>query len=438
MSHWKRNLAVLASAQFLTMVGFSLYMSFIPYYMQEISGISDAEAMRWAAYFQTGGAISMMIAAPIWGTLADRYGRKMMLVRATAAGSIMAFLMGLAQSPGQILVLRVIQGGFSGTAAAAMTLAATTTPEASLGRALGLMQMISFVSHAVGPFIGGILADALSYRAVFPIASGMMVVSLISVVLAVRENREAIAGRKPRERVRTGRFRFTSVVGMDSLLLIGALAGTSLAASTLSPVLAMYIKSLAPTSDRLATLAGALTSVSSVTASLAALGIGYFGDRFGQKRALVACCLGVAAVAIPQAFVTTALQLAILRGIHGMFVGGIMPTANALLTQSTAPERRGSVLGLSSGAQSGGRAVGPSLGAAAAASWGMGSTFLLNGGVFLLLSGLIAWFVRVAPHQAATPAPEAGPSAPLAEPSRPAAGRSGWPVPSSPPSRQDR
>ena len=342
MRHWKRNLLVLCAAQFLTLVGFSLYGSFIPYYIQELSGVSDAAAMSWAAAFQTGGAISMMIAAPIWGGLADRHGRKVMLIRAMAAGSLIAFLMGLAQNPTHILILRIVQGAFSGTVAAAMTLVATTTPEESIGRALGLMQMIQFVSHAVGPFIGGLAADAFGYRSVFPMASGMIVVSLIGVLLLVRENRESMAAPK-RERMRFGRAMFTNMVGADSLLLIGALTGTSLAASTLSPVLAMYIKSLAPASDRLATLAGALTSVSSVTASLAALGIGYVGDRFGQKRALVACCLGVAAVAIPQAFVTTALQLAILRGVHGMFVGGIMPTANAA---GHAPERRGSVLGL--------------------------------------------------------------------------------------------
>ncbi|NLD72666.1 MAG: multidrug efflux MFS transporter [Chloroflexi bacterium] len=435
MRHWKRNLLVLCAAQFLTLVGFSLYGSFIPYYIQELSGVSDAAAMSWAAAFQTGGAISMMIAAPIWGGLADRHGRKVMLIRAMAAGSLIAFLMGLAQNPTHILILRIVQGAFSGTVAAAMTLVATTTPEESIGRALGLMQMIQFVSHAVGPFIGGLAADAFGYRSVFPMASGMIVVSLIGVLLLVRENRESMAAPKKRERMRFGRAMFTNMVGADSLLLIGALTGTSLAASTLSPVLAMYIKSLAPASDRLATLAGALTSVSSVTASLAALGIGYVGDRFGQKRALVACCLGVAAVAIPQAFVTTALQLAILRGVHGMFVGGIMPTANALLTQATAPERRGSVLGLATGARSGGRALGPSLGAAVAASWGMGSTFLLNGAVFLLLSGLIARYVRGAPQKAAAPV-AAGERA--GEAVTPPTGRSRAAAPTVPPSRHDR
>ena len=394
MRHWKRNLFVLCAAQFLTLAGFSLYMSFIPYYIQVLGAYTDEAAMSWTAAIQTGGALSMMVAAPVWGSLADRYGRKMMLLRATGAGAVMAFLLGLAVNPAQLLVLRVFQGALCGTAAAAMTLVATGTPDAALGRALGMMQMVSFVSHAVGPFVGGLAADSFGYRAVFPMAAVLILVALLGVIFLVHEDKGSMAVRSRRARFRFGRAMLRNVAGADALILIGALAGTSLAASTLSPVLSLYIKSLAPGSDRLATLAGALTAVSSVTASTAALGIGYFGDRFGQRRALIACTLGVAAVAIPQAFVTTAGQLAILRGVHGMFVGGIMPTANALLAQATTKERRGSVLGLASGAQAGGRALGPTVGAATAAAWGMGSAFLVNGALFLALSALVAFFVR--------------------------------------------
>ncbi|NLD44982.1 MAG: multidrug efflux MFS transporter [Chloroflexi bacterium] len=407
--YWKRNLVVLCGAQLLTLVGFSLYTSFIPYYVQQMGTYSDEAALSWTAAIQTAGALAMMVAAPIWGSLADRYGRKMMLLRATGAATVVAFLMGQVQSPAQLLALRAVQGIFCGTSAAAMTLVATSTPDAVLGRALGVMQMVNYVSQAVGPFIGGLAADAYGYRAVFPISSALMLTSLVGIIFFVHEARERTGQPARRERVRLGRGMLRNLVGADALILIGALAGTSLAASTLSPVLSLYIKSLAPGSEHLATLAGALTSVASITASVAAFGIGYVGDRFGQKRALIVCTFGVAAVAIPQAFVSTATQLAILRAVHGIFVGGIMPTANALLAQATSKERRGSVLGLASGAQAGGRALGPTLGAGAAAAWGMGSTFLLNGAVFLVLSVLVGLFVRTAAkHAEPAPASVAG------------------------------
>jgi MFS family permease len=135
----------------------------------------------------------MMHMAPIWGSLADRYGRRVMLIRATLAGSVIAFLMGLAASPQQLVLLRILQGGLCGTVAAAVTLVSTSTPDENLGTALGVMQTSQFVGQAMGPVIGGVLADAFGYRAVFPISSLLMAISLLLVVFLVREKFEAPA-----------------------------------------------------------------------------------------------------------------------------------------------------------------------------------------------------------------------------------------------------
>lgn len=393
---WKRNLYVLCGAQFLTLLGFSMYMSFIPYYLQTLVPLSDEAALIWTASIQTGGAVAMMIAAPIWGGLADRFGRKLMVVRATGAAMILAFLLGLVRSPVQFLVLRVLQGAFCGTVAAATTLVATGTPEHALGRGLGIMQLVRFASHAIGPLLGGVAADTWGYRVVFPAAAGLMLISVVAISLYVREDREALSGRPARgERTLRGlRKGLAQLASADLVALIAALAGTSLAASTLSPVLPLYIKALSPSSERLASLAGAVTSVSAVFASAASLGVGYLGDRVGQKRALLLCTMGVALAALPQAFAQNTLQLTVFRAFHGMFIGGIMPTASALLVLKTPSERRGAILGLSSGAQSGGRALGPVIGAAVSAAWGMPSAFLVNGGLFGVLTLMVALVVR--------------------------------------------
>jgi len=140
-----------------------------------------------------------------------------------------------------------------------------------------------------------------------------------------------------------------------------------------------------------------LTSITAVSAALAAVGIGWVGDRFGQKRTLVVSMTGVALLAIPQAFVATAGQLMIWRGIHGIFMGGIMPTANALLARSAPADRRGAVLGFSSGAQAGGNALGPTVGAGVADAFGMPASFLATSAVFAVLTTLVGIFVRVTP-----------------------------------------
>ena len=159
MSRWKRNLIVLCFAQSITLLGFSAYLPFIPYFVQDLGVRDYARATAWMAFFDSGSALAMMVFAPIWGTLADRYGRKLMLVRATAAGAVLAFLMGLARSPLQLIILRILQGAFCGTVSAANTLVATESPEETLGQWLGIMQTTQFVGQAAGPLMGGLLAD---------------------------------------------------------------------------------------------------------------------------------------------------------------------------------------------------------------------------------------------------------------------------------------
>ena len=407
MPHWKRNLIVLCLSQFLTLAGFSAYLTFTPFYMQELGAASIKEATSWQAVFETGGAIAMMLSAPLWGSLSDRYGRKMMVVRATAAGAVSALLMGLVQSPSQLVMVRILQGALCGTVSASMTLIATETPEENLVLALGLMQTTQYAAFATGPLLGGIAADTFGYRAVFPISSGMMAVALGSVAFLVRERFRPLERKPSLRRLSPRRRGLLRLLTRDTAVLLMALASTRFAYAVLTPVLSLYIKALSPGHTRIATLAGTIMSVSAVTSSVAALVVGRLGDRVGLKRVLVVCSLGVALAHVPQAFVSNSNQLLLLRGVQGLFVGGMMPTATALLARSTPSSRRGTVFGLASGVQSGGRAMGPMIGAGVANAWGMSRVFLVTAGVYAMISVMVGTLVRAEPARFASSAEEA-------------------------------
>ena len=393
MFHWKRNVIVLCIGQLFTMVGFGAYLSFIPYYVQELGAQSYEEATRWLALFEGGSALAMMLASPIWGGLADRYGRKMMLVRATAAGAVTAFLMSLARTPIELVIIRVVQGGLCGTVSAAITLVATGTPEAHLGVALGMMQTVQFVGQAAGPLFGGVLADTLGYRAVFPISAGLMACAVLLIVFLAEEEFKAPV-REGRTPILGGRRAWAAVSSPNTAVMLLILGVTRFAIAVLSPILSLYVKALSPGTERIATLAGAVLSATAVTSSAAALFLGRLGDRVGQRRVLLICTIGAALVYVPQAFVATASQLMALRAIQGVFLGGVMPTANALLAQSADRSRRGLLFGLSTSIQAGGRALGPALGAGVANLWGMSSVFLVTGGIFGVMALLVAGIVR--------------------------------------------
>ena len=83
MERWERTLYIVFIAQIVNVVGFSTIFPFLPLYvssLDSIFGISN-EMMSGLVFAMQG--LSMMITAPIWGALADRYGRKLMIARAT-------------------------------------------------------------------------------------------------------------------------------------------------------------------------------------------------------------------------------------------------------------------------------------------------------------------------------------------------------------------
>jgi len=399
MRHWQRNLAVLCFVQLVTMIGFSGYHPFVPYYMMEMGVETYAEAISWQAAFNSGSAIAMMVASPIWGTLADRRGRRLMLIRATLAACFFTFLMGLARSPIQLVALRLVQGAFSGTVAAAVTLVATETPERHLGTSLGIMQTAQFVGQSIGPLVGGMTADTFGYRNVFWVSAGLMLVSVITIILFVRER----AKRRPPVRDAASSKKegaLAALANRNTMVLVLTLAANSFGLAVLSPVLSLYILSLVGDVPNLATIAGSVMSVTAFTSSVSAVALGRLADRIGQKRVLLTCVLGVALVHVAQSMVARHNQLLWLRAIQGIFTGGVMPTANALLAQATPEQRRGAVFGFSNSAHAGGRAIGPAVGAAASNAWGMASSFLVTAGVFGLMFALIIRFVHIQPAEA--------------------------------------
>ena len=268
--------------------------------------------------------------------------------------------MSLVQTPAQLVFVRVLQGIFCGTVTAAVTLVATETPDEHLGFGLGMMQTAQFVGQALGPLVGGVIADSLGLRRVFPVSAAMMVISLLMVVFLASEHR--IAPPPKTEGEKTDKSNIPSglrtVLSGNILVLLIGIGCLSIAFTVVSPIMSLYVQSLSPDSARISTLAGAAVSVSAFTSAVAALIVGRIGDRYGLKAILVICGFAVMAIHIPQAWVSDIWQLLALRAAQGIFLGGMMPTANALMAKITPEARRGTVFGMSSSFSSAGRAVG--------------------------------------------------------------------------------
>ncbi|WP_448574538.1 MFS transporter [Thermomicrobium sp.] len=387
--NWQRTLAALWLAQTLTIIGFSLRTPFLPFFVAEL-GASDLQAqVLWAGAINAGGAAVMAITAPLWGALADRYGRKLMVLRAMVAGSLTIGLMALATSPWQLFALRLVEGGFTGTVTASTTLAASTVPKERLGFGLGLMQMAVFSGSAVGPLIGGVLADQIGYRATFVLAGSLLLVSALLVAFLVEERFEP--PRRWAGHVETGGETWRLLLAPALLGIVVSLFALRAASMALQPIVPLLVEQLARGSSAVNSLAGLAMGVSGMTSAVAAVGLGRLSDRIGQRPLLIASGALAAATFLPLGLTTQVWQVIVLQALFGIASGGMLPTANALVARLTPEGRRGTVYGFTTTASSLGAFVGPLVGTGLAAALGLHAPFLAIG---LALAVTVAWVAR--------------------------------------------
>jgi MFS family permease len=181
MEPWRKNLYTLRT-QFLAMVGMNLVVPFLPFYIREL-GVTDPDALaRWSGLVFAGPFVLSFLATPLWGALGDRYGRKPMVVRAIFGLALSQLLIGFSQDVYQLLFFRVVQGAISGFIASALALVSTNTPREKMGYAMGFMQSSSAGGMVLGPFVGGLLADLIGYRAIFFVTASLCTIAGVLVV----------------------------------------------------------------------------------------------------------------------------------------------------------------------------------------------------------------------------------------------------------------
>lgn len=382
--NWRRNLYALWIAQLLTIMGFSMRTPFLPFFLEDIGAASFSSQALWAGAINAGGAIVMAVSAPIWGIVADRRGRKLMVLRAMFMAAFTVSLMSLAQSPWHLLGLRFIEGGFTGTVAASTTLVASTTPRHHRGFALGMMQTAIFSGASIGPLFGGVLADQIGYRPTFVVAGLLILASAIIVVTQVQERFERPAPAADGEP--TGPSTRTLLFGAAMLAMIGVMFALRTGNSAIQPIMPLYVDDLTE-SGSVATLAGLTLGIAGLTSALSAITLGRMADRIGHRRILIPAAFATAVLYLPMAFVGSPWQLIIISGLVGIAAGGVTPSANAVISNLTPAARRGAIFGFTSSVTAMGGFVGPLGGAAIAAAFDIRITFIAIS-VMMLLGAL--------------------------------------------------
>ena len=370
--------------EFLAVAGFSTSTPIIPLFLQDLGVADPARLKLLAGLVQALPSISLVFFSPIWGGIADNYGRKPMLMRAMFGGTVVMLLMGMVTAPWQLVVLKTIQGCITGTIAAATIMVASIAPREEVGYGLGLLQMAIFLGASLGPLIGGVIADLFGRRVNF---------FATSFLLLAADNFSPPARRKS---IRASMLPDFRPLARSRALwsLMAVIAADQIAGSVVSPFLPLYIQKITAEVAHVGSTTGVIIGLGAVASALAAIIVGKFSYRFGYRRVLIICMTGAALFTIPQAFVRTPFQLLLLRMASCFFVGGNLPSVNALIAQRIESGKQGSIYGISSSIASGSNALGPVIGATIALAAGYGPVFLTTAGIMAAAGIAIAAFVR--------------------------------------------
>ncbi|HEY9595766.1 MAG TPA: MFS transporter [Spirochaetia bacterium] len=399
---WRRTLYAVGIGELLAVAGFSTSTPITPFFLQDLGVTEPGRLNLLTGLVQALPSISLVIFSPIWGGVADNYGRKPMLLRALFGGTVIMFLTGMVTAPWQLVVLKTIQGCITGTVAAATIMIASITPKEEIGYSLGLLQMAVFVGGSLGPLFGGVIADLFGRRVCFYATSVLLLAGGIVIWRFAEDTFTPPSNRKSILRSMIPDF---SPLARSKALwsLLAVIAADQVAGSIVSPFLPLFIQRISPGSSIVGSTTGVILGVGALASAVAALTVGKVSYRVGYKRSLVICMTGASLCTIPQAFVSTPLQLLLLRVASSFFVGGNLPSANALIAQRTEPGKQGSIYGISSAIASGSNAIGPAIGASIAMTAGYRPVFLTTA-VILAAAGIAITVFVGAPRARGRPA----------------------------------
>ncbi len=392
--NWKVNLAAIWASQFITLAAFAFCMPFLPIYLREAKIVPADKAAEWSSVLIALASISMMFISPVWGTLGDRYGRKMMLIRANLAGGFVLYLMGVVHSLEGLIVLRLFQGAFTGTVPAAQSLVTANTPDRNQGFAIGLIMAAVNAGNMAGNYMGGMCAKYYGPVTSFKIGGCLLFLSTLIVVLLVKENfvrPEPVipAALTPSVRLRRRREQIRNF--KEGLPIFAAICFIAFLSTYDSPYLALYIDDIyrhgafvlanphlgedAITSHVYGTI-GWISAISSVAAMSGSIAAGVLMDRklgtwiWGAIAAL--CAAGCLWMGLEKDL----FGLCLGRCLFLFFVSGLSSALVVVLGRMTPNAKKGGAMGWATTVRCIGWIVAPLTGAFVAGRWTVNAAYL--------------------------------------------------------------
>ncbi len=354
-NRWKVNLWILWFTHLTVLMCFSLGFPFLPLYVQEIQPMSRETLTYYTSILSSVPAIAMGIMAPIWGYIADRYGRKLMLLRATGTAVILLTLMGFVTSVHQLIVLRALQGIFTGTITAVMAFVASDAPEEDLSFALSVITSATFIGWSIGPMMGSIFANNYGYRASFKIGGAIMFLSFLVVLFFVKEDKKKFKARRKEKRVPIIKA-YRSVLNPTVIAVLSLLFLLRIVRTVFSPYFPIFVSDFFTESNEITKFTGFTDGIRSLFTAVSCYIIGIVSKKVNGAKLfgyLVFASIFVSSLFTIQAIngnifgaFEGILNFAIFYVLYFTIIGGSEPLITAIAAQNVDADNRGALFGL--------------------------------------------------------------------------------------------
>lgn len=388
---WKKNLFVLSIAVFIAGIAFSEIMPFLSLYINTLGNFSHQQLNFWSGIVYSGTFIVSAVVSPWWGKLADKKGRKPMILRAGIGMSVVIACMGLVQNVWQLLLLRMLQGVFAGFISNSNALVATETPKTNSGQALGTIASATTAGTLLGPLVGGALTSIFLYRITFMITGGLLLLCSILVLFFVHEDDFKPVTAKKLDKA-------SGVIkSLRSPHLIFGLLLTTLiiqaANNSINPIVSLYIRQLLNGHGNVVFISGVIAALPGIATFLVASRFGALGDKIGTHKIIVAGFIAASIFFFLTAFVRNTVELGILRFLVGFSDACLFPQVQTMLTKNSPAAVTGRIFSWNQSAMYIGNIVGPLLGSFVSGMFNYSMVFIVT--TVIVLINLLLFRINV-------------------------------------------
>lgn len=391
---WKKNLFILSIAVFIAGIAFSEIMPFLPLYVASLGDFSHQELNFWSGFIYAGMYIVSAITSPWWGKLANKKGRKLMILRASFGMAIAIGAMGLVTNVYQLFALRCLQGLFAGFVSNSNALIATQTPKEKAGQAMGTMASSVTAGTLLGPLVGGFLASIFSYRITFFITGILLFTTFIMSFLWVKEDNFVAKNTAKLDKTKDVIKQFNSPILIFGLLITTMIIQA--ANNSINPIVSLFVKQLLHNHGNVVLISGIIAALPGIATFAVASKFGALGDKIGTHKIIIAGFIAASLFFFATAFVQNTIELGILRFLVGFSDACLFPQVQTMLTKNSPAAITGRVFSWNQSAMYLGNIIGPLIGTTVSGLSNYSMVFLVT--AVIVLFNLFLFKINVLNH----------------------------------------